>query len=185
MTAGQKPDEWLMCQVSWGRREHLEPLVRRYASPLLTFIARMIGHPQRSEEIFQEVFLLVWEKRRQYDASRPFKPWLYRIALNRCRSEFRYPYREPFAPLDEEPIEVVAATPSPVDVVIATETASIVAHAVEQLPVKQRAVVVLRVWGGLSYGEIAEAVGSSEGTVRSNMHHGLAAMRAYLEPRLR
>jgi RNA polymerase sigma-70 factor (ECF subfamily) len=55
---------------------------------------------------------------------------------------------------------------------------------VAQLPAQQRAVVVLRVWDGLSYAEIAEAVGRTEATVRSHMHHGLTALRKYLEPRL-
>ena len=45
--------------------------------------------------------------------------------------------------------------------------------------------VVLRVWQGMSYAEIAETVGRTEATVRSHMHHGLAALRKYLEPRLR
>ena len=49
---------------------------------------------------------------------------------------------------------------------------------------QQRTVVVLRVWDGLSYAEIAELVGKQEATVRSHMHHGLAALRKYLEPRL-
>jgi RNA polymerase sigma-70 factor, ECF subfamily len=71
-----------------------------------------------------------------------------------------------------------------VEKMVATETAALVANAVELLPPQQRAVVVLRVWDGLSYAEIAEIVGRSQGTVRSNMHHGLAAMRKYLEPRL-
>ena len=47
------------------------------------------------------------------------------------------------------------------------------------------ATVQLRVWEGMSYAEIAETLGRAEATVRSHMHHGLAALRKYLEPRLR
>ena len=72
----------------------------------------------------------------------------------------------------------------PADTAIATETASLVSAAVAQLPAQQRLVVVLRVWDGLSYAEIAEIAGRTEATVRSHMHHGLAALRKYLEPRL-
>ena len=67
---------------------------------------------------------------------------------------------------------------------VATEAAALVSAAVTRLPPQQRAVVVLRVWEGMSYAEIAEALGRSEGTVRSHMHHALAALREYLEPRL-
>jgi RNA polymerase sigma-70 factor (ECF subfamily) len=175
-------DEWLMAQVARGRRELLEPLLRRYASPLLTFIRRMIGDRHRSEELFQEVFLAVWAKRGQYQFPRPFKAWLYSIALNQCRADFRRP-----GPAQElkEGLVPVAAGPAPDETAISTETATFVAAAVRQLPTQQRSVVVLRIWDGLSYADIAAAVGRTEGTVRAHMHHGLAAMRKFLEPRLR
>src|SRR5579872_166564 len=82
-------DEWLMTRVAHGERDCLEVLVRRHATPLLTFLARMAGDRHRAEELFQDVFLTVWVKRRQYQFPRPFKPWLYRIALNKCRESFR------------------------------------------------------------------------------------------------
>src|SRR5947208_814512 len=172
-------DEWLMAQVAQCRRELLEPLLRRYASPLLTFIRRMIGDAHQSEELFQEVFLAVWSKRKQYEFPRPFKAWLYAIALNKCRAAFRI-HHGPLLDLDDDPPP--APDPSPADTAIATETATLVAAAVAQLPPQQRAVVVLRVWDGLSYAEIAEAIGRTEATVRSHMHHGLTALRKYLEP---
>src|SRR6266849_5878724 len=96
----QEHDEWLMAQVALGKRDHLEPLVRRYASPLLTFIRRMIGDAHRSEELFQEAFLAVWSKRRQYQFPRPFKAWLYAITLNKCRAAFRTHYG-PFVDLED------------------------------------------------------------------------------------
>lgn len=70
-------DEYLMARVGRDQPELLEKLLRRYASPLLTFIQRMVGDHHRGEELFQEVFLAVWIKRRQYQYPRPFKPWLY------------------------------------------------------------------------------------------------------------
>ena len=73
----------------------------------------------------------------------------------------------------------------PDGVSVATDTGCLVEAAVSALPEKQRAVLVLRNWSGLSYGEIAEILGRREATVRSNMHHALAALRAYLEPRMK
>lgn len=180
MSAAHEQDEWLMAQVASGRRDMLEPLLRRYASPLLTFICRMVNDIHRSEELFQEVFLAVWVKRRQYQFPRPFKPWLYRIALNKCRETFRGRGRLTIA----EEAERAADGPSPSDAAIAVETAALVSAAVTRLPRQQRAVVVLRIWDGLAFAEIAEVVGCSEGTVRSHMHHGLIALRKILEPQL-
>src|SRR5262245_35181724 len=89
MNAPEERDEWLMTQVARGKRDQLEPLIRRHATPLLTFIPRMVGDRHKSEELFQEVFLAVWVKRGTYKFPRPFKPWLYAIALNKCRAAFR------------------------------------------------------------------------------------------------
>jgi RNA polymerase sigma-70 factor (ECF subfamily) len=180
-------DEWLMAQVVAGRQEHLATLVRRYASPLLTFIQRMIGDRHRSEDLFQEVFLSVWKNRRQYSFPRPFRSWLFAIAVNACRAAHRA-HAGP-APMSTEDGDCswapLAADPAPGDVMTATETATLVTTAVQTLSPHQRAVVALRVWGELPYEEIAEILGTSEATARSNMHHGLAGIREYLEPRLR
>jgi RNA polymerase sigma-70 factor (ECF subfamily) len=176
-------DEQTMAQVAEGRADRLEPLVRRHATPLLTFIRRMVGDRHRSEELFQEVFLAVWVKRRQYEYPRPFKPWLYAIALNQCRAAYRgrKPNTVPLS--DADGTAPPAPDASPAEQAMAAETAELVTRAVLRLPPRQRAVVTLRVWEGLPYGRIAEIVGCSEVTVRSHMHQGLAALRQDLGAR--
>src|SRR5262245_19685558 len=148
----QQTDEVLMSQVAQGNRAQIEPLVRRYANALLTFVQRMAGDRHRSEELFQEVFLTVWDKRARYQYPRSFRAWLFAIAVNKCREAGRLrrlpalSFEEGLAP---------ATDPRPEDRAIATETANLVSRAVMTLPAQQRAVVVLRVWQGLSYTEIA------------------------------
>jgi RNA polymerase sigma-70 factor (ECF subfamily) len=183
MDARSDRDEWLMTQVAQGKRDCLEPLVRRYASPLLTFITRMVGDRHHSEELFQEVFLAVWTKRGQYEFPRPFKAWLYAIAANKCRATYRGKRPRPLA-LEEDPLAGLEDA-SPADTMVATETAQLVATAVTRLPAQQRAVVAMRIWDGMTYEQIADTIGRTEATVRSHMHLGLAALRKYLEPRLR
>lgn len=180
MDPGAERDEWLMAQVAFGRADLLEFLVRRHATGLLTFLTRMIGDVHRAEELFQEVFLTVWLKRGQYQHPRPFRPWLYAIAVNRCRADFRV--RKP-SPLPLQTLnEPTTAAATPEEQAISAEAAGQVSQAVTQLPPQQRAVVVLRVWQGLPYARIAEIVGCTEGTVRSHMHHALASLREMLEP---
>jgi RNA polymerase sigma-70 factor (ECF subfamily) len=171
-------DEDLMAQVAQGDSGPLEPLVRRHAQPLLTFLVRMIGNHHRAEELFQEVFLAVWVKRRTYQHPRPFRPWLYAIAVNRCRADLRLKTPKPLALIDEGP----ADDDGPDAALLAAEAAEEVTRAVTKLPHQQRAVVVLRVWQDLSYARIAEIVGCTEATARSHMHLGLAALRATLTP---
>ena len=83
------------------------------------------------------------------------------------------------------PLLVAAGTGSPSETAVATETAAIVQAAVQRLPEQQRLVVVLRVWNGLPYFEIANILERTESTVRSEMFHALASLRRFLEPRLR
>src|SRR5262249_52870500 len=141
--------------------------IRRYANPLLTFIQRMVGDRHRSEELFQEVFFLVWSKRQQYEYPRKFRPWLFAIAANKCHEVCRLRV-VPAVSLDLALAPDQTADASPEHRAIATETAGLVASAVMQLPPLQRAVVVLRVWQNLSYREIAQIVGRTEPTVRSH-----------------
>src|SRR4051794_36550976 len=117
MPAKHDQDEWLMAQVAHGKRDLLEPLIRRHAGRLLTFIRRMIGDRHRGEELFQEVFLAVWAKRRQYQFPRPFKAWLYGIALNKCRADFR---ARPLAPAAGIEDEALTPGPSPAETAIST-----------------------------------------------------------------
>ncbi len=185
MNRDERSDERLMRAVATGQREALDTLLRRYASSLLTFIHRMVADRHRAEELFQEVFLSVWTSRCTYTYPRPFRPWLFAIALNRCRADFRKPIPLPVVIDDDCPQPVVATGPSPVETVVAVETASLVATAVARLAPTRRTVVVLRIWNGLSYAEIGKILRCSEGTARSHMFHGLAALRKYLEPRLK
>ena len=181
----KQPDEWLMGQVALGRRGQLEPLVRRYSSSLLTYLHRMVGDRHRAEELFQDVFLAVWQKRKTYKFPKNFRSWLFAIATNRCRAEFRkVSYRAMLQLDDVANVDPPEDSPTPADIAVATETARLVGTAVAALPEKQRAVVVMRTWNELSFAEIAQITGTTEGTARANMHHGLAALRKHMEPRL-
>ena len=179
MAACERSDEDLMREVARGRSDRLETLVRRYAVRLMTFLSRMVGDRHRAEELFQEVFLAVWLKRHRYDSDRTFRPWLYAIAINACRASFRRRVLPVTALGEDDPPDDIEA---PSDRICAAETATMVSRAVTLLPEQQRTVVVLRIWDDLPYARIAEIVGCTEGTVRSHMHHGLAALRQHLKP---
>jgi RNA polymerase sigma-70 factor (ECF subfamily) len=179
MQLRSKQDEWLMRQTAQGNRDALEVLVRRYASPLLTFIRRMVGDEHRSEELFQEVFLSVWRNRHQYDEEKPFRPWLYQIALNRCRQDFRKKV-VPTADVSPDTVLCSGRHSAPMETAIAVETSARVAAAVQLLPEAQRIVVALRVWQNLPYSEIASILNCSQVTARSHMHIALLKLKKHL-----
>jgi RNA polymerase sigma-70 factor (ECF subfamily) len=178
MNADELPDEETMARVAAGRSDLLERLVRRHCVRLLTFICRLIGDRQRGEELFQDVFLAVWTSRRQYQYPRPFRPWLYAIAMTKCREQMRRrpPPSVPFGDTDPP-----SADNTPDEEALAEERDALVLRAINRLSPQQRAVVMLRVWDELSYADIADAVGCAEGTARSHMHLALAALRKELE----
>ncbi len=185
MDRSEIPDEELMRQVALGSRDCLSSLMRRNATSLLTFIRRMTGEVQASEEVFQDVFLAVWVQRGSYQHPRSFRAWLFGIAAKKCRTAARRAKAPPVSLEALNETGPLSGDRSPVDALVAEETASLVQTAVLLLPTQQRAVVVLRVWNGFSYAEIAELVGASESTVRSHMFHGLASLRRHLEVRMR
>ena len=184
MDCEHEADERLMQRAADGAREALSILLRRHATPLLTFIQRMIGDRHRAEEIFQEVFLAVWVQRRSYQYPSAFRPWLFGIAANKCRACLRWMRWTPPPAGDGAGVADVTRESSPPDAAIAAETAAAVAAAVAELPDMQRMVATLRIWNGLSYAEIAEVAKRSESTVRSNMFHALATLRLCLARRL-
>ena len=87
------------------------------------------------------------------------------------------------ASLDETVgISTQEENPGPMEVAMGAENAHIVTAAVANLPEQQRMVVTLRVWGGMSYAEIASSAGRTEATIRSHMHRALESLRKSLTP---
>src|SRR5262245_53758845 len=77
------PDTDLMAAAAAGDTVAFGALVRRHAGPLLRFVARLDGNRHRAEDVVQDALLVLWRHREEFDNSRTFKPWLYRVAINR------------------------------------------------------------------------------------------------------
>ena len=82
-------DKQLIEQILSGNTDAFSELMKRYQQPVFTIIYRMTGKYQDSEDITQEVFLTVYQKLYQFDQSKNFAPWLYRIAVNTCITAMR------------------------------------------------------------------------------------------------
>lgn len=172
-------DTDLMSAAATGDTGAFAALIRRHVGPLLQFITRIEGDAHRAEDVVQDCLLSVWKHRTQFDRVRGFKPWLYRIALNRSRELHR---RKSLLVGDTPPAEVGAANiESPDSCAVAVETTSLVLAAVDELPPTQRAVVLMRIWDGLPYADIGYALAVTEGTARSHMNYALAALRRALK----
>lgn len=172
-------DEALMQATRHGRNDAFETLLHRYTSPLLGFIRKFVPDVNIAEDLTQEVLVALWVKRHTYQPARAFRPWLFAIAVNRCRA-----YLRSLADHGGTLHDAIGNQTPPEHRVFANERAVQIHAALARLPERQRVVVLLRVWEGLAYADIAEVVGVSEATVRSHMAHALKALRQELQPHL-
>ena len=164
-------------------------LVRRYRVRVIALAHRVLargGGWDEAEDIAQEAFVAAYKKRTHYRRSEAFRPWLFRIAVNRCLDRLRADARRPVHyGLDDlpEPVEVDA---DPVRSVLSDEREARLQTAVAGLSPQRRAVFVLRHMEDLSYSEIAAATGLPMGTVKAHLFRARADLRAeltgYLEP---
>jgi len=188
----KQTDEEAMCQVklhndhrAFGR------LLERWEAPILRLCARMTGDIHRAEDLKQEAFSRVFEKRTEYDGEARFSTWLWRIALNVCYDELRRVERrrrffsESVEAPHDGPLEQFADDAPAPDVRTAQlDEGELVRQALLQLPDIYRSVLVLRHYENLKLAKIAEILGIPEGTVNSRMAEALARLGRLLEPKL-
>jgi RNA polymerase sigma-70 factor (ECF subfamily) len=156
-----------------------EAMVRDYGQRLFAFAYAMSGNAADAEEVAQDAFVRAHRALRGYDSERirelQVNAWLHRIALNVLRNRVRR--RQPrLVPLEAE-LQVADRGPGPEGQALNRAAMRELARQLSELPTPHRSAVVLRLVQGLSYQEAASLLGQPEGTVKSNVHRGLAALR--------
>jgi RNA polymerase sigma-70 factor, ECF subfamily len=173
--------------------DHLEfsRLVKRWEEPIRRLCMRMTGDPHRAEDLRQETFLRLFERRKEYQVTGRFSTYLWRIALNLCYDELRRQERrlefvrdpEPGEAAGEAP-ECVADSPGPDARAAQQEEGELVRQALGRLPEIYRSVLVLRHYEDMKLAKIAEILEIPEGTVNSRMAEALARLSRMLQPKL-
>lgn len=182
-------DGALVRRLERGEAAALRLLMERYRGPLHGYLCRLLGSSEDADDLFQDTFLRVLRHAGRFDPARSFKPWLYAIATNLARNTFRSRSYRDAVPLDrpdEDGCALVAQLAGdsrpPGDAAERVESAQVVRAAVDELPEKGRAAVVLFYYQGLSYDEIAEALEIPVGTVKSRIHNAMARLARALAP---
>jgi RNA polymerase sigma factor (sigma-70 family) len=177
----QMSDEELMRQVQDGRQESLGILFDRYQPRLVAFLTRFLGDNTLAEDIAQDAFWDLWQARHAYNPSRPLKVWLYVLAKNAARSEKARAYqKDTTGEAATETIESQASAAPPLEG--QSTLRLLVQDALQQLPTTQRLQIILHVYEGFSYGEIANLTQSNEIAVRVSTHRARAALKKILAP---
>jgi RNA polymerase sigma-70 factor (ECF subfamily) len=179
-------DESLVAAHLTGDQAAFRELVRRYGDGVLGYLFRMTGNLSQAEDLFQETFKRVHEKAHTFRGGR-FKSWLFTIATRAAIDSGRRHSRLTVVSLDqagdcdeENPLQVIALADDnaadPANEMIKEEQKQQVRQAIEALPVKQRATLILAYYQQLSYPEVAQVMGCSIGTVKTQMSRALAAL---------
>ncbi len=173
-----------------------ERLVLAHQDRLYTIALRLLGDARDAEEVAQDALVRAYRAMQTYDRQRirdlQLKPWLATIAINLCRNKVRRK-TAPLVALDrpahaDEPWSAPGdrlasqdPTGSPHDTAARRETAATWAGLVATLPDRYRTPVVLRHVDGLSYQELSTVLGRPEGTIKAQVHRGIAMLRDAFE----
>jgi RNA polymerase sigma-70 factor (ECF subfamily) len=186
-------DAALAHQAAEGDMLAFRVLVERYQRPMAALVSRIAGNPDDVDDIVQELFLRAWKGLPRFRGDAQFSTWLYRIAVNTAikhRSRHKHEVslsistEDVSGGLDRLFIAEEAATAQGGDPYRAAhrkEREEAVHKAVQSLPEKQRAVVVLHYFEGHSCEEISQIVGCSLGTVWSRLHYACKRLKSVLE----
>lgn len=183
MAEPPKTDEALMRAYQGGDADAFETLYRRYERRLFTFLARLVGDRDVAEELFQETFSRVISGAARWKPSAPFASWVFRIARNLALDHLKshaVRFTET-AEIGGAGIDPPGDNPSPEARAADAQARARLLAAIAALPPEQREVLLMRESGGLSFEEIAGAVGHSVSTVKSQMRYALGHLRKALE----
>jgi RNA polymerase sigma-70 factor, ECF subfamily len=158
-----------------GRREAFDVIVERHRRQVYQLCYRFTGNHEDASDLAQDVFVRAFRGLKNFKGQASLGTWLYRIGVNVSlnRAAVKKPVVEPIEP-DRH---VDARARDPLDGLLQSEHAEQVRAAIRQLPPKQRATLILRVYHELPHEEIARALGSSVGAVKANFFHALGNLR--------
>ena len=179
--AGAPDDSELVRRCLEGRRDAFDALMARHYRGVYDLAYRMLGNAQDAADLTQEIFLRVYARLHTFRQGKSFLAWVRRIAANRCIDHLRR-RRAPDASLEqrlESGVQHADTTPggSPADALQMAEDSRRVLAAVQRLPAKQRAVLVLRHIQGMTLQEIADTLRVPVGTVKTLLFRGRHAVR--------
>ena len=170
------PDAELMLRVGQGEHKAYEVLYERHARRLGGFFLRMLTYnTAKAEDMVQELFVRVWTYRASYRPAQPFTTWLYAMAYNLCKNDYRHEaVHQDYAAecsLREEPTTTMDET------IERSELRQLLRQAVQALPEPQRDAFLLHYDEELTVPEVARIVGCPEGTVKSRLAAALTTIK--------
>ena len=177
-------DEELMQRVARNDDERaFDELYHRHARRLMGFLYRQLWRDEeRAADLMQDVFLRLWEHRTHYLAEASFRPWLYSIACNLCKNEYRHlEHRSQW----EEEVRTTVSEAAADDQIVQMQDRQFreaLASIIESLTAEARMLYALRFEEELTVPQIASVMELPEGTVKSRLHALVQHLKNQLRP---
>lgn len=184
--AALERDAQLMLRVREGDEVSFALLLERHRSPVVNFLHRMVQNRAVSEELAQEVFLRVYRSRETYEPTAKFTTWLFRIATHLALNWIRDGQKEKRnQSLSDELVEgaerqVADRQPNVEQTMLQQVRLKEIRKAIEALPEKQRAAVLMHKYQSLDYSQISRALGCTESAVKSLLFRAYETLRSRL-----
>ena len=175
-------DQELIRRYVSGQQASMSVLMHRHKSRVFTTIYQLVRHQELAEDLFQDTFLKAMQTLQagRYNEEGKFLPWILRIAHNLCIDHFRRNGKMPLvrAHDDWDPMEQMTDTEMHAeDKLMMKQSITKVKQLVARLPEEQREVLIMRIYGDLSFKEISEATGVSINTALGRMRYALGNLR--------
>ena len=172
-----------------GDNSAFEMLMEKHMGIIYNIALRMAANQDDAEDMTQEIMIKIFRSLSSFKGNSKFSTWIYRVAVNTCLDELKRKKNKKHLSLDAEisgddgegQLEIKDDSPSPEKLAEQNELRDMVAAAVKLLSDEHRAVIVLRDIRGMSYSEIAEILGCSDGTVKSRISRARAQLKMILE----
>lgn len=177
-------DTDLISRAAAGDHSAFHALVERHRAMVYRVAYQFAGNHHDAEDIAQEVFIKVYRSLDRFRQDAQLTSWMYRIVMNACIDHKRRQQPAGAAPFGEEAEQKMLNTPEdapgPEERAYAGELGQVLETEIERLPPGQRMVFIMRHHQGLKLGEIADALGLAEGTVKRQLHAAVHRLRQAL-----
>lgn len=160
-----------------GQPDAMRDLIERFQAEVFGLCVRLLAHRQDAEDVTQETFLRVFRSLRRWDSSRPLRPWVLGIAVNRCRTWMGHRARRP------ELADYLQETAGRDDADDSVELVAEIRRALAGMRPEYRSVFTLFHEQGRSYEEIARAHGRPVGTIKTWLHRTRLEILTHLRRR--
>lgn len=171
----------LVLQARRGDQAAFVALVEHYQTPVYNLCARMLGDRAEAEEAAQEAFMRAYDRLASFDPARSFKTWLLAIAGHYCIDRLRRRHWHWLSIEDDDlPAHPALREPAagPEEAAVRREQVDAVQTLLDELPPRDRRLLVLYYWHDLPCAEIARMTGTTVAAVKSRLHRARAELAA-------